>query len=164
MTLSLVRMRFSAAAAKIETTPGTDAIAGTPASTDWIAGDFQVEQPHGLDVIDELGGQPGEVDLVNINLLLSYQIKEQIERAFEDLEFYRIIGHYGRRIPFAGNADIRTAPRRMAIAETGTTRAVRDCESLALQEVLELARCRTYSGFALPLCEPTPGLIREAAG
>ena len=43
MTLSLVRMRFSAAAAKIETTPGTDAIAGTPASTDWIAGDFQVD-------------------------------------------------------------------------------------------------------------------------
>ena len=42
MTLTLVRMRFSAAAAKIETTPGTDAIAGTPASTDWVAGDFEV--------------------------------------------------------------------------------------------------------------------------
>ncbi len=43
MTLSLVRMRFSAAAAKIETTPGTDAIAGTPAAADWVAGDFQVD-------------------------------------------------------------------------------------------------------------------------
>lgn len=43
MTLSLVRMRFSAAAAKIETTPGTDAIAGTPVAADWISGDFQVD-------------------------------------------------------------------------------------------------------------------------
>lgn len=43
MTLSLVRMRFSAAAAKIETTPGFDAIAGTPVAADWIAGDFQVD-------------------------------------------------------------------------------------------------------------------------
>lgn len=43
MTLSLIRMRFSAAAAKIETTPGTDSIAGTPAAADWVAGDFQVD-------------------------------------------------------------------------------------------------------------------------
>ena len=35
MSLTLVRTRFSAIAAKIETTPGTDSIAGSP-----VAGDF----------------------------------------------------------------------------------------------------------------------------
>lgn len=43
MTLSLVRMKFAAAAVKIETTPGTDAIAGTPAAADWVAGDCSFE-------------------------------------------------------------------------------------------------------------------------
>lgn len=43
MTLALVRMKFAAAAVKVDTTPGTDAIAGTPAAADWIAGDFTVD-------------------------------------------------------------------------------------------------------------------------
>ena len=43
MSIDVVRMRFAAVAAKVETTPGTDAIAGTPAATDWIAADCEVE-------------------------------------------------------------------------------------------------------------------------
>ena len=42
MSTALIRMRNAAFAAKIETTQGTDAIAGTPASTDWLRGDVSV--------------------------------------------------------------------------------------------------------------------------
>lgn len=42
MSINLVRLRFAAVAAKIETTAGTDAIGGTPAAADWVAGDCQV--------------------------------------------------------------------------------------------------------------------------
>ena len=69
MTLSLVRMRFSAAAAKIETTPGTDAIAGTPASTDWIAGDFQVDfNPQVIDNPELTGTLDGKPLLLTAGL------------------------------------------------------------------------------------------------
>lgn len=40
MALTEIRRKFSAAAFKIETTSGTDIIAGSPASSDWVAGDF----------------------------------------------------------------------------------------------------------------------------
>lgn len=43
MCAKLVRDRFSAVAVKIETTPGTDAIAGTPASDDWFGGTCDVQ-------------------------------------------------------------------------------------------------------------------------
>lgn len=43
MSVDLVRMRFAAVAAKIETTPGTDAIAGTPVAADWLAADMEVD-------------------------------------------------------------------------------------------------------------------------
>lgn len=43
MSVNLIRMRFAAVAAKIETTAGTDAIAGTPAAADWLAGDTQID-------------------------------------------------------------------------------------------------------------------------
>ena len=43
MTLALVRMKFAAAAVKIETSPGIDAISGTPAAADWVAGDCQFD-------------------------------------------------------------------------------------------------------------------------
>jgi hypothetical protein len=43
MSTNLVRLRFAAVAVKIETTPGTDAIAGTPANVDWIGADCQVQ-------------------------------------------------------------------------------------------------------------------------
>ena len=43
MSLDLVRMRFAAVATKIETTAGQDAIAGTPASSDWLAADYEVD-------------------------------------------------------------------------------------------------------------------------
>jgi len=41
-SLNLVRMRYAAIAAKVETTPGTDAIAGTPAASDWLEGDVTI--------------------------------------------------------------------------------------------------------------------------
>ena len=43
MTLSLIRMRNAAVAAKIETTPGTDVIAGSPVTADFIAADIEVD-------------------------------------------------------------------------------------------------------------------------
>lgn len=43
MSTNLVRMKFSAIAAKIETTGGTDVIAGSPASTDWVGSDCEVD-------------------------------------------------------------------------------------------------------------------------
>lgn len=39
----LVRDRFSAVAVKLETTPGTDAISGTPALDDWFGGSCEVQ-------------------------------------------------------------------------------------------------------------------------
>jgi hypothetical protein len=42
MTTSLIRMRNAAVAVKIETTNGTDAIAGTPASGDWLQADCTI--------------------------------------------------------------------------------------------------------------------------
>lgn len=43
MSVDLVRMRFAAVATKIETTAGTDAIAGTPVAADWLAADVEVD-------------------------------------------------------------------------------------------------------------------------
>ena len=43
MSLDLVRMRFAAVAAKIETIPGLDAIGGTPANVDWLAADCEID-------------------------------------------------------------------------------------------------------------------------
>jgi hypothetical protein len=43
MSTNLVRLRNAAVAVKIETTPGMDAIAGTPANADWIGADCQVQ-------------------------------------------------------------------------------------------------------------------------
>jgi hypothetical protein len=37
-------------------------------------------------VRDELRGELGEVDLVNVHLLLFDEIKEQVERAFKNFE------------------------------------------------------------------------------
>lgn len=42
MSTDLIRMKNAAVAAKIEATPGTDAIAGAPAAGDWVAGDCDV--------------------------------------------------------------------------------------------------------------------------
>ena len=58
-----------------------------------LAGHFKVEFAHQLDVLDELRGDLREVDLVNVHLLLLHQIKEQVERAFEDLKLDFIFGH-----------------------------------------------------------------------
>jgi hypothetical protein len=43
VSTNLVRMKFSAPAAKIETTIGTDAIAGSPAAGDWIGSDCEID-------------------------------------------------------------------------------------------------------------------------
>ncbi|MBU8540817.1 hypothetical protein [Falsiroseomonas tokyonensis] len=42
MSTNLIRMRNAAFAAKIETTAGADAIAGTPAAGDWLRGDITI--------------------------------------------------------------------------------------------------------------------------
>jgi hypothetical protein len=43
MSIDLVRMRFAAVAARIETTAGTDAIGGTPAAADWLAAECEID-------------------------------------------------------------------------------------------------------------------------
>lgn len=43
MSTNLVRSRFAAVAFKVETTQGTNAIAGSPATADWVAADAQVD-------------------------------------------------------------------------------------------------------------------------
>lgn len=43
MSTNLVRMRNAAIAVKTETTVGTDAISGTPGSSDWLAGDVEIQ-------------------------------------------------------------------------------------------------------------------------
>ena len=42
MSTNLVRLRNAAIAFKIETIPGTDAIAGTPAAVDWLEGEVEI--------------------------------------------------------------------------------------------------------------------------
>ena len=63
-----------------------------------LARDFEIEQAHRIYVFDKLLGQTRQIDLVNVHFLLFNQIKEQIERAFKDLEFYLIFSHANRRI------------------------------------------------------------------
>jgi hypothetical protein len=58
-----------------------------------LAGDLEVELPHHLDVFDELGGDLGEVDLINIHFLLLHEVKKEVERTFEDFELDLIFGH-----------------------------------------------------------------------
>lgn len=43
MSTELIRTKFAAVAVKIETTVGTDVIAGSPGSTDWVGSDCQVQ-------------------------------------------------------------------------------------------------------------------------
>ena len=70
-----------------------------------FAGDFEIELAHHLDVFDELRGELGEVDLVNVHLLLLDEIKEQIQRAFKDLELDFVFGHFCRRLARCRNAE-----------------------------------------------------------
>lgn len=58
-----------------------------------LAGDLEVELAHHLDVFDELRGEPGEVDRIDVHLLLLDEIEEQIQRAFKDLELDLVFGH-----------------------------------------------------------------------
>ena len=58
-----------------------------------FAGDLQIELAHEVNVFDELRGEPREVDLINVHLLLFDEVKEQIERAFEDLELDFVFRH-----------------------------------------------------------------------
>jgi len=56
MSMNLVRMKFAAVAAKIETVPGTDAIGGTPAAADWIASEMEVQFDPTIIELPELTG------------------------------------------------------------------------------------------------------------
>src|SRR6185503_14621530 len=57
--------------------------------------DVEVQFAHDLDVFDELSRDFGEVDFVNIDLLLLYEVKKQVEGALEDLklDFIRFHQH-----------------------------------------------------------------------
>ncbi len=56
MSTNLVRMKFAAVAAKIEVTPGTDAIGGTPVAADWIASEMEVQFDPTIIELPELTG------------------------------------------------------------------------------------------------------------
>jgi len=56
MSINLVRMKFAAVAAKVETTPGVDAIGGTPAAADWIASEMEVQFDPTIIELPELTG------------------------------------------------------------------------------------------------------------
>jgi len=56
MSTALVRMKFAAVAAKIETTAGTDVISGTPAASDWIGADCEVQFDPDIIAIPEYNG------------------------------------------------------------------------------------------------------------
>jgi len=58
-----------------------------------LAGDLEIELAHHLDVFDELRGELGEIDRIDVHLLLLDEIEEQIQRAFKDLEFDFVFGH-----------------------------------------------------------------------
>ena len=58
-----------------------------------LAGDVEVELAHDLDVLDELRSERGKVDLVDVHFLLLDEIKQQVERTLEDLEFDFVFGH-----------------------------------------------------------------------
>ena len=58
-----------------------------------FARDLQVELAHQVDVFDELGGEFGEVDVVNADLFLFNEVKEQIQRAFKNLELNFVFRH-----------------------------------------------------------------------
>ena len=58
-----------------------------------LAGNVEVELAHQLDVPDELGRDLGDVDVVNVHLLLFHKVEEQIERSFEDLELDFVFRH-----------------------------------------------------------------------
>ena len=61
----LERARFRALAIRVETTPGTDAIAGTPAAADWVDAQFQVAPDYVVtpdpSFTASLDGRPGVV-------------------------------------------------------------------------------------------------------
>ena len=59
-----------------------------------FAGDVEIEHAHDFDVFDELGGELGEVDFVNIDFFLPDEVEKQIERAFEDFKFDFVFGHF----------------------------------------------------------------------
>src|SRR5205814_656525 len=91
-----------------------------------LAGDFEVELAHDLDVFDELRGERGEVDLVNVHLLLLDQIKQQVEWTFEDFEFDFVFGHCERecasrnaRILRAANASWQSRMTRAKEVQSG---------------------------------------------
>ena len=56
MSTNLVRMKFAAVAAKIEVSPGTDAIGGTPAAADWIGSEMEVQFDPTIIELPELTG------------------------------------------------------------------------------------------------------------
>lgn len=56
MSTELVRMKFSAVGVKVESTPGTDSIAGSPSASDWIGADCEIQfDPNLLDIAEYNG-------------------------------------------------------------------------------------------------------------
>ena len=58
-----------------------------------VPGHVEIQHAHHLDILNELGGNLGQIHLVNVHLLLLYQVKKEIEWAFKDLKLDLIFEH-----------------------------------------------------------------------
>ena len=83
-----------------------------------LTGDIEVELLHALERVDVLAGDGLDGDVVDIQLVLPDEKKQQIERAFEDLKFDAIVGvgNHGRAMvaPSGGAARGKTIVVRVA--------------------------------------------------
>ena len=83
-----------------------------------LTGDIEVELLHALERVDVLAGDGLDGDVVDIQLVLPDEKKQQIEWAFEDLKFDAIVGvgNHGRAMvaPSGGAARGKTIVVRVA--------------------------------------------------
>ena len=61
---------------------------------DELARDVDVQLLEGLEIFEVLAGDPFERDFVNVDLVLLDQVKQQIERTFENLELDLVISFH----------------------------------------------------------------------
>jgi Glycosyl transferase family 2 len=59
-----------------------------------FAGDLEIQQPHGIDIGDELASEGRQIDFIDIDLFLFNKVEQQVEGTFEDFEFDFVICHW----------------------------------------------------------------------
>jgi|GEM_PF-6136367 len=72
-----------------------------------LAGDVEVETLHGVDVGQVLIGNPGDLDIVDIHLVLLDEMEQKVEGAFEIFDLY-----------FVRHARLPQRPKRNCMARS----------------------------------------------